>query len=344
MRRIFQRPPWGSSSQHAMSLLTCWTFERRYCVDPLHNVASLHMNENLSAEDQSWQRAKRRSRALYLVGFALTVPMCVLLFALRSNPWYVTLVELLCAGCFGGGFLIRAWPVMISLGRTPYGKLGLGLAHVMIFAISSVPAKHIVAAALGLPANDFPITVTFWALLAYPGMWLGAMAVIAVGIYAALLIFAGVGYLSTLPGIDLFVRFVAMLLPVELKWRTAVAEHRPAILLRSLAHAFGAAVISVAMVFVSSFWYDTIAQPRAVRLFAFYADYDLMPAYPGVERQPVKLLENGVVSYAKIHGLDVTISVGQFQQTTTPAASLEPPVVPTQPLDTMKATQQSRAR
>jgi hypothetical protein len=65
------------------------------------------------------------------------------------------------------------------------------------------------------------------------------------------------------------------------------------------ADAFAAAILSVVAVYSLTGWYRAVDQPNLVRIFAYWADYESPTKYPGVEKESFRLLENGVVSYAR---------------------------------------------
>ncbi|WP_152988818.1 hypothetical protein [Burkholderia pseudomallei] len=255
-----------------------------------------------------------RSRALYLIGFVTLVFTGILLLALKRSAWFITTLEIVCALSFALGFCIRARPILVNSARTTYGKGLLALYHAIVLALSSIPAKFIVSNAFHLPSGDFPITLTVWTLLCYPGMWLAGTAFVALAIYTLMLLAASLAAISTQPLFNSLLLLFAKFLPENSALRNAITTGRQRIVSQAFGHAVGAAVLSVAIGTVAGWWLQTINQPRVVRLFAYRADYEQATAYPGVDAStPFRLHDNGVVSYATFNKWDVTIHVSHIK-------------------------------
>lgn len=265
--------------------------------------------EESSKEPGAWVCAAARVHLFYGVGFITLIIAGTLILVLKRTTWPITVVEVTCAISFGLGFCIRAWPVLVKSGRNPYGKGALALFHAIVLVISSIPAKNIVSEALRLPSGDFPVTLAMWALLSYPAVWLVGTAVLGVVTYALLLLAAALAEISRQPLLNMPIRVAATLLPTESTWRRAIESDRSAIIWRAFGHAIGAAIVSCAIAAVAGWWFQTIHQPRLVKLFAYTADYESAPAYPGVDPEPFRLHDNGVVSYATRRDWDVKIRV-----------------------------------
>ncbi|MBY8609988.1 hypothetical protein K7N18_34780 [Burkholderia arboris] len=251
-----------------------------------------------------------RSRTLYLIGFAALAPTIILLLALKQGAWYTITLEAISAISFGLGFCIRARPILANSARTIYGKGLLALYHAIVLALSSIPAKYIVSDAFQLPSGDFPITLTLWTLLCYPGTWLAGTALLALAIYTLMLLAAMFATISTHPTINLIITTSAKFLPSNSTLRISIANDRKQLIWAALGHAAGAAVLAILISTVAAWWLQTIHQPRIVRLFAYVADYEKAAKYPGVDSSvPFRLHDNGVVSYATFNKWDIIVRV-----------------------------------
>ncbi|WP_139794234.1 hypothetical protein [Chromobacterium violaceum] len=146
------------------------------------------INENLKKEEISWARAAEIAKALYFVGFVTLIISATLILAFKQRSWFTAIFEVTCAVSFGLGFCMRVWPILVKSGRTPYGKGGMALFHAIVLVFSSILAKHIISGALSLPSGDFPVTLSMWALLSYPAVWLIGTAFLCLVAYAFFLL------------------------------------------------------------------------------------------------------------------------------------------------------------
>lgn len=226
----------------------------------------------------------------------------------RPTTWSSGLAAL-CAVSLTLGFVIRIQPIMAHIWRTAPGKLFFTFCSAFTAVIASLPARHVVSAATGLPANDFPTTLTFWTILCYPAAAIAFATAILLLLYVILFGAAFLISLSTQPLVDGLIQRAITLLPSGWWAGKRFADGRWRLTWVLLADAFAAAILSVGAAYSFSGWCRTIDQPNLVRIFAYWADYETPTAYPGLEKDAARLLENGVVSYARPEKWDATIRV-----------------------------------
>ncbi|CAB3658063.1 hypothetical protein LMG22037_01306 [Paraburkholderia phenoliruptrix] len=267
------------------------------------------MKADLILEQQSQKNKTKVAYSLY--GVALLC--CILSLLAMGKNFQATIfssgLAALCAVSLTLGFLIRVQPILAQIWGTAFGKLLLAFCSAFTAVIASVPARHVVSGAMSLPANDFPTTLTFWTILCYPAVAISFATVVFLAVYVILLIIAALIALSTQPPIDGFIRGALNLLPSKYDSQKRLVNSRWRLTMVMFADAFAAAILSVIAAYSLTGWYRVVDQPNLVRLFAYWADYETPTAYPGIEKDAVRLLENGVVSYARRGKWDVAIRV-----------------------------------
>ena len=256
-------------------------------------------------------REKRNRFAYVFYGVALT---CCLLsvFTARTNfqpTIWSNGFAIVCAGSLTLGFVVRVRPVVAQIWKMVFGKLLLALCSAFTAVVACLPARNIVSGAMHLPVGDFPTTLTFWTILCYPAVAIGLAIVMLFIAYAFLLVVAGLTALSTHPPLDWAIRGTASLLPSRWMSHRRIVDGRRRVVMVMFADALGAAALSVIAAYSLTGWYRTIDQPNLVRIFAYWADYESPAEYPGAEKEALRLLENGVVSYARPGKWDVDIRV-----------------------------------
>lgn len=182
------------------------------------------------------------------------------------------------------------------------------LFHLIVVFIAAIPARNAVAQAIGLPPQDFDLSVTLLVGILYIPTW---FAVVGIGLLAVAIgqffyggALVGVDWLITpkpcLPGFtprpnDQLSRLIS-----------CAASGK-----RHVELAFG--TLLIALFFVGLFGTLTqliVNQTTLVRWVAYKADYQSIPKYPGISAdQRVRIHENGVVSIARPVGWDVEIEV-----------------------------------
>lgn len=91
---------------------------------------------------------------------------------------------------FAVGFAIWWWPWLKRFWAHPLGKVGLTVWHLGVLFAVHVICQDLVAAALGLPAEDFDNTVYALSFLLYFPVWAASVTVLA-GVLGVVLFFGG---------------------------------------------------------------------------------------------------------------------------------------------------------
>ncbi|MEQ5840080.1 hypothetical protein N0A02_11655 [Paraburkholderia acidicola] len=273
-------------------------------------------------------REKRNRFAYVFYGVALT---CCLLFVFTARKNFQPTIwgsafAVVSAGSLTLGFVIRVRPVVAQIWKTVFGKLLLALCSAFTAVIACLPARNIVSGAMRLPVGDFPTTLTFWTILCYPAVAIGLAVVMLFIVYTLLLVVAGLTVFSTHPSLDWVIRGTASLLPSRWTSHRRIVDSRRRVATVMLADAFGAAALSVIAAYSLTGWYRIIDQPNLVRIFAYWADYESPTEYPGAEKEALRLLENGVVSYARPKKWDVDIRVACLKGVSCPQPQTSSPV------------------
>lgn len=268
------------------------------------------MKADLIVEKNFREKRKRTTYTLYGIAAAsYAISLIGIGNGLHPTVWS-NIFTIACVVSLTLGFLIRIRPLATKLWNSVAGKLLLALTNAFAAVIASLPARHIVSAAIQLPAGDFPTTLTFWTILCYPAVAIGLTTAIFFFTYVLLLLVAALIGISTHHLIDGPIRWAAKLLPA--RWR--IPEHlingRSRLATVMLADASAAAILSVITAFSLTGWYHLVDQPNLVRIFAYVGDYETASDYPGVQKKEAfRLLENGVISYAQPTKWDVSIRV-----------------------------------
>ncbi|KAA0693262.1 hypothetical protein DT594_15425 [Halopseudomonas laoshanensis] len=190
---------------------------------------------------------------------------------------------------FAIGFSIWSWPKVKEVWRHPIGRALIIIPHLFVLLLAVTIAKNVVASALGLPPQDFDVSVNFIALLFYIPAW-SIVVSILVGIFAFLL------YV-----IALFV---------------GVFRHP----FKETAKLFGHAAGALAICIYSSSVFDFANNNEKslhplVRWVAFFGDFQSADAYPGIgAAERIRLHENGVISVATAENNTVVIRVRKYEQ------------------------------
>ena len=78
---------------------------------------------------------------------------------------------------FGFGFVLWLTPWLKDKWQTSHGKLLLASIHTAILFLAIIFSRYFVSNALGLPPDDFEITVHIFALELYPALWLLVLSI-----------------------------------------------------------------------------------------------------------------------------------------------------------------------
>jgi len=190
---------------------------------------------------------------------------------------------------FAVGFSIWCWPTVKKVWKHPVGSVLIVIPHLFVLLFSAILARNVVASALGLPPQDFDVSVSFIALLFYIPAW--AMVVsIFVGIFA------------------FFLYIIALM---------KGALNRPFKETAKLfGHAAGAFAICIYASAVLGFANNNEKSLHPlVRWVALFGDFQGAGNYPGVGvAERIRLHENGVISVAAIENNTVVIRTRKYEQ------------------------------
>jgi hypothetical protein len=249
---------------------------------------------------------------LYALAFTCGV-MGIIISALLSQSLWAEGLLVLAGILFGLGFCFRITPILKRIWSSSVGKWAIGGLNVAVWFLAHVPARLAVAKALGLPPQDFDVTVSIWTVATYPAVWIAFVSFLTLVICTALMLTFLVLHLSSFPLITESIDFLSHLLPSSIGNRLTT-EKRREVSTRYLAHVAGSAMLGIASAVLlqatSSIHEHCLS---AIPWIAYVADYQETPAYPGIQKnQRVRLHENGVVSYAVREGGAVRIHVRAF--------------------------------
>ena len=250
-------------------------------------------------------KAMSLTRCSYAVAVVGMIVSCVPILVSGTVALRIGNVALfVSAASFTTGFLMWVVPKMRELWKYPVRRVALVALHATILFVAVPISRHFTALALGLPPQDFDITVAFVALELYPALWvltlsLGAM-ILSVGL---LLVSAVMALLSS---------FHWIALGRAGHWEQC--SHRLGF--RACLHAMGATLIAVGAAMLWGWHADLLlSHPDLIRRVAYLTDYQPAANYPGVNASArLRLHENGVVSYAVPNGWNIDIVVGQIKQ------------------------------
>jgi hypothetical protein len=204
------------------------------------------------------------------------------LHALVGASWLLSAIAL------AAGFLLSAFPRLRSAWATTYGKVIVSGLNVAVLFVATALSRSIVASALGLPPQDFDLTVGALTLFMYLPIW----SLITAAVSAVL----GVCFIAAGFVFDFFPsRFK---LPVDLVDR-----------------GFGAiALASVVLVVLGVAGASASQMSPLLRWTAYVLDFHPAQAYPGLPTGAhVRLHENGVISIATPGQGGVKITVRKLE-------------------------------
>jgi len=243
-----------------------------------------------------------------------TVFVCIgvlglILARITNNPLYFVIAGLPMLIFYAFKYLIwiRIWIQIVW--RSYLGKIVISLLHGLVFFLSIIQARIFVAEALGLPPQDFDLTVGFFTVLFYLPLWLCVIMILSMILYTffaiAFVLMIPLHSLSNLS--QMFEHFSFKIARFRQRVNNGYTEIGNRF--------FGAGATSIIVLCITWYVWDsfptvTRTLAPAVRAVAYFADYQNASAYPGVERnKKFRLHENGVVSYAEKDSSGVIIKV-----------------------------------
>lgn len=171
------------------------------------------------------------------------------------------------------GFAMWAWPQAQARWSSLLGTAAKVVLHVFAGLVATAAARYQVSVALGLPAQDFDLTVGFLAVFLYLPSWVLVVSAVLV-----------LSYVITIPGL-----LWSVTMGRELQERRFFV---------GAAHLIGAGGLAVyGWTFFGWAAEDKPALHSTILTLAAIVDYQPAAAYPGLKPgERVRLHENGVVS------------------------------------------------
>jgi hypothetical protein len=163
----------------------------------------------------------------------------------------------------------------------------------------------LVAEALGLPPQDFDVTVAFCVLLFYLPLWVIVFA--SLGAAFTLIHFAASALcsLTSCFPIDVLVLLIAKVFPVGSRPRIFLEQNKNKFVWHGFMHMFVVMALLFSTMFLMQWFSHVIIRLQPiVRSIAYFADFQQAPLYPGVDvNRRLRLHENGIVSYTEKCGV-----------------------------------------
>jgi hypothetical protein len=290
-------------------------------------------NEELPPPPPAWRRVIRilgrsfsyrifsRWRSLQLFDRLYVLAITIAVLGFVSLPIYGKPTKFLYGSCLlaygisGIGFGIWLWPWLQQIWRWSMGKLAITLLHGGVLLLSIITARLLVAESLGLPPQDFDVTVTFCVLLCYLPVWLIVFQVLTLLFAFIRFIVSGLCSLTTYFPINVLVLLIAKPFPEGSRPRLFLEQNIENFVWRGFMQMLGVMGIAFGIAIFWK-WYSpaTRSLKPIVRVVAYFADFQQVSLYPGVDvNRRLRLHENGVVSYAEERGWDIVISVDKIQ-------------------------------
>jgi hypothetical protein len=268
------------------------------------------------------ERLKLKWRALttpyrfYAVATALAVVGSMRVFLALERSWSFELAISSSAILFGLGFVLWVKPWLQAKWQTSHGKLLLAGMHAAILFLAVSPSRYFVSSALGLPPQDFEITVHIFAIELYPALWLLIVSFALLAVSLIILLLTVLCMMSNHPILNDLLRLAAKLLAAQSKMRLFIESGREKFVSRAFGHLMGAIFASLAAAYAWNLHEKFLMDNSAIiRWTAYLTDFHHSKNYPGVDSsKKIRLHENGVVSYAEPDGRDIKITVGRFHE------------------------------
>lgn len=244
---------------------------------------------------------------LYGCGYVACVGYMIIFPQVKRTSWVIPVIEVLVALCFGIGFCARAAPFVRRFLTNSVGIFVVTVFQAVVLVLANVLAKHMVTDAMRLPSGDFPSTLAMWTLLCVVPVWLKSMAIIGIAALVLFFFTAGLTALTASSPLGYLLRGMSKFLPISTADKIMQMRERDAWTLRTWGHVLGAVIFMLVVIEASDRFQSAVRQPSMIRLFAFWADYESVPDYPGVDEARLRLHDNGVVSYATLSGMAVEL-------------------------------------
>lgn len=225
---------------------------------------------------------------IHLLAFGILISSLVLVWASPSSKVAQQTLMFFSSLGFAIGFSVWCSPFVTKVWAHPIGKALIAVFHLLVLLLATAFARFVVASSLGLPPQDFDMTVGIISIIAYIPAWSIVISIV-LGVGAIVLELVGLGAMFTNCSIGTVAPFFARM--------------------------FGA----LAICFISSSIYDFAMKNEKslhplVKWVAFFCDFQPAPRYPGVaEGERIRLHENGVISVAQVQNGKIQLLVRKYE-------------------------------
>jgi hypothetical protein len=222
--------------------------------------------------------------------------LCFLICTVAMVIFPILISFLIIAIYIGQPFLIYAlWmessPLVIKIWKFRTIKIIFGFASFVSLIAVHALARSMVATAMGLPPQDFELTVQLCTIVFYIPVWIFLIII--------------------------FVIPLILIFEVRLLWGIIVKTQ-----FHKTATQFGRFFALMSMLLISFYVFIFISKiqensPPTVRWIAYLCDYHEAYNYPGIKKgERIRLHENGVISVASIRDKTIQINLRLFEQPT----------------------------
>jgi len=229
-----------------------------------------------------------RAYQVHSLSFALLLMGATLALLSPSSKIALQALMLLSSFGFAIGFSIWCRPYVARVWAHPVGKALVTTLHVLVLILATAFARFVVASSLGLPPQDFDLTVGLIAIVFYIPAW---SIVVSLLLGTTAILWELVGLLSV---------FIT---------RSSGSAAK------CFAHMAGALAICFFSGGVYQFAMDNerFLHPL-IKWVAFFGDFQPAPLYPGIhEGERIRLHENGVISAADVKNGTIEIRVRKYE-------------------------------
>lgn len=205
------------------------------------------------------------------------------------------------------GFTIWILPKAIAMGNSKIGVAMLVCLQALMIPICLAMARKIIADAVQLPPESFDATVALISVLLIPVAWAVFIITLIVAISLALTVVAAiiVSAIFLLQTLSTVLPFVAANNRFH-GWCATLYSYQN----RTVERMTGAFVVALVICGLMAGYGALVLDRPTVRFLAYLLDFNIAEDYPGVRHgEPMRLLENGLVVYAKRDGFNVKFNV-----------------------------------
>ncbi|MBO9537351.1 hypothetical protein [Herbaspirillum sp.] len=281
-----------------------------FCITKITGILPQDIQQAVRNRIRHWYRRQRlvwlfmgRSYRIYCVAFAMTFIYVVVIF-LSSQSHLVPWLLFGCAPLYAAALVTWSIPVIQKFSSSWWGKWIFVVANAFVLIFSTIKAREVVQQALLFPPQYFDLTVALVALLAYIPAVLAVSMIVIGGLAVPFVLLWLTAEL--IPMTIASILNSPILLPVYRSHRGRRARTRVTKLIFSIAGAISILFFSQELEGYTTKILNNGA--KAIRMFAYRADFQPPGHYPGVPcKGKIRLMDNGVIAIATLADNDVLI-------------------------------------